>query len=160
MSYSGRDFHEPPPGGDPLNALNSVAMYQFAGITYRQLDHWCRLGVFGTHNVGIGHGHHRRFDLEDLRLAVIGGRLARTRGSYVVATLTRVADVLRDDTDVSWDDPARWLTITPDLVLIGPVPQPIDGALILQVPTLADLTRTIDTYQTRGALDHVPTCTG
>lgn len=60
-----------------------------AGITYRQLDHWCRAGFAHPVNSGPGIGHARRFTRAELRVLTCMGRLVgagmRPDAAYVIA---------------------------------------------------------------------------
>lgn len=59
---------------------------ELAGITYRQLDYWCRQGLFGPEKQGLGSGHGRRFTPLELR---------------ALRAIKRVLDVLEDLLGVS-----------------------------------------------------------
>lgn len=60
-----------------------------AGITYRQLDHWCRAGFAHPVNSGPGIGHARRFTRDEMRTLTCMGRLVgagmRPDAAYVIA---------------------------------------------------------------------------
>ena len=48
------------------------------GATYRQLDHWCRHGVFGEDYQNPGSGQRRRFNAADILAVAIITRLSTT----------------------------------------------------------------------------------
>lgn len=60
-----------------------------AGITYRQLDHWCRAGFARPVNDGPGIGHARRFTRQEMRVLTCMGRLVnagmRPDAAFVIA---------------------------------------------------------------------------
>lgn len=50
------------PGG-----FSSLQVAEMAGITYRQLDHWVRVGIIGVERVRyVGSGQPRRWTLEEV----------------------------------------------------------------------------------------------
>lgn len=73
--------------------FNSATVAQVCGISYRQLDYWCRVDVFGgEHGEGRGIGRPRRFSASEVQVidacATISGALA---GPRLTDGLRRVA---------------------------------------------------------------------
>ena len=67
-----------------MNKLSSTDVCRLAGITYRQLDHWCRSGVVTPAHVtndGGGSGRHRRFAPDSIRPLATLGRVSRATGA-------------------------------------------------------------------------------
>jgi hypothetical protein len=71
------------------DTVYGATVLQEAGITYRQLDHWCRAGFARPVNDGPGIGHARRFTRVELRRIVCMGRLVnagmRPDAAYTIA---------------------------------------------------------------------------
>jgi hypothetical protein len=59
---------------------SSDEVHKLTGATYRQLDHWCRNGVFGDKHKDPGSGTKRRF---------------ATRELFGVAVIKRISDTLQ-----------------------------------------------------------------
>lgn len=53
--------------------FSSNETYCIAGITYRQLDHWCTKDVFGDHVKYVQSGNSREFTLCDVIVAYVVG---------------------------------------------------------------------------------------
>ena len=72
------------PRGDQIKDLGgytSTEVCQLAGISYRQLDHWTRLGVvIPSVADGIGSGSSRGYALSDVRLVILIAWLRRDVG--------------------------------------------------------------------------------
>jgi DNA-binding transcriptional MerR regulator len=82
------------------HTFSSVEVCKAAGVTYRQLDYWNRIGLVEPHVPAEGSGSHRRYTLEDLSHVVACARLMevgvppqiiRERG--VLAVAAQLADV-------------------------------------------------------------------
>lgn len=57
--------------------FTSMEVCQSADITYRQLDFWCRSGVFGIrHRQSLGSGSRRTFTADEVRLARYCGAMS------------------------------------------------------------------------------------
>lgn len=56
--------------------LSSTEVLQRAGITYRQLDYWCRTGLLKPVEAMPGSGNAREFPDSEVRTATALGRLA------------------------------------------------------------------------------------
>lgn len=118
--------------------MNGSTVCDLAEISYRQLDYWCRNGVFRPHRVNLGQGRRRVFDLDDARVAIACRKIADTMGHSSTELFARVDEILRDN------DEAAWLLIKgrnvywsgPDF---GSSTDPIDGAVIVRVPSLAEV---------------------
>jgi DNA-binding transcriptional MerR regulator len=82
--------------------FSSTAAAALAGVTYRQADYWCRLGVLNPANNGrgSGSGHERRFSPEDVALLRVAGRLAKLGAGTDV--MGRVCAALRQFPMVTW----------------------------------------------------------
>lgn len=88
-----------------MNTLSSRAACTAAGITYRQLDYWCRLEVLEPRRGANGPGSRRGFDREDLRVlitlaglapfgAALSGAVTDGTGTHV---LRLIAQAVRDN---------------------------------------------------------------
>ena len=100
---------------DPDGLLTSPEVCRMAGVTYRQLDYWIRSGWVASHTEALGSGHHRRFDLDDLRDIRVVARLANARNLSGVGSaletwrgLGRPADAL---IGLCNGRPAVWLDV-------------------------------------------------
>lgn len=93
--------------------MNSTQVTAFAEITYRQLDHWARLGLLGAQVQSPGSGVSRDWTWEQARKAKTMGRLVHL--GFGVPLAASVADCLSAgwlvvplgdglslDTDASW----------------------------------------------------------
>lgn len=71
---------------------------RLAGITYRQLDYWCRVHlVWPSVRDANGSGSRRRFSGDDVRLLALLGRLrSRSIGAGDLAALAPVVDLWRN----------------------------------------------------------------
>jgi len=49
--------------------VNTYAAARIAGITYRQLDYWCRQGIIEPTVGAVGSGSRREFSRDEVRLA-------------------------------------------------------------------------------------------
>lgn len=63
----------------------------FAGITYRQLDYWCRTGLLRPEQPARGSGSQRGFSLREARIAWTLGQLSSLGPGFLVEL-----DCLRD----------------------------------------------------------------
>lgn len=83
--------------------LRSADVSRLAGVSYRQLDYWCRNGVavpISGDNPSPGSGQHRRWSRADVRVVVALGRLAAL--GCRTATLRHVSPMLRAMRDDEW----------------------------------------------------------
>lgn len=76
---------------------SAQALIDYAGCTYRQFDYWCRAGVFGEAQSGMGSGVHRNGLTEmDMRMARFLTRLTEAGfGRMQGWTIQRVAAMVR-----------------------------------------------------------------
>lgn len=94
------------PGRDDLYSSSEAA--SLAGISYRQLDYWCRAGVLtpvstsdawghpcGADPSSPGSGRHRRFTARQVAVLRACGQLARLCGD--VPALTALVDAVGDE---------------------------------------------------------------
>lgn len=61
-----------------VDTLSSNEVSRLVGVTYRQLDYWCRTGLVRPHVVAHGSGSRRRWskdDVERVRRLAIAARL-------------------------------------------------------------------------------------
>lgn len=65
--------------GEPTN-LRGPQVCAVAGITYRQLDWWCRLGKLRPPVAAAGSGSQRLFDLRETQIAWAMGVLSKLTG--------------------------------------------------------------------------------
>jgi DNA-binding transcriptional MerR regulator len=86
MSYQGGT----PPA--PEGMVYAREVVRALGVSYRQLDHWCRRGVLGERFVGPGSGAFRLFTLQDVakiaaakRMRDLGLELDRIRDTLARA---------------------------------------------------------------------------
>jgi hypothetical protein len=96
--------------GDAVNALDTMLS---AGITYRQLDYWCRQGWLkptlvlddGTHAPAgeFGSGVPRRWPWSEITVALLMRRLIAAGFTPAAAAVTARRVVDRDDVTVSGD---------------------------------------------------------
>lgn len=70
--------------------MNTDEVAATAGVTYRQLDHWVRSGIFGD-GMRSGSGHSRTWTRRDVTLAVTLGRL-RGHGVELAQAVDYVAN--------------------------------------------------------------------
>lgn len=79
---------------------------RLAGVTYRQLDHWCTKDVFGNHVQFLQSGHRREFTWDDVTVAYVlsvlhrdlislDGRKNVSLGSNT-ALYRKIAELVRD----------------------------------------------------------------
>lgn len=102
-----------------------------AGISYRQPDHWSRVGVLRPARLVAGSGGRRHYDEGEQGIAVVLAALSEAVGSPVpVARLRSVAAVLRGRPSV------RWLRLSKEVVDGVDAPA-ADGALYFSVAALA-----------------------
>lgn len=109
------------------------------GVTYRQLDYWCRTGVLGDDLAVSGSGRHRHFTDDHVRAVVVLGNLARiivSFGGRGLPTLlaAHVVETIQGTT-------AAWLTIAGTHVTAAEQPYLVDGALIMRIPELLEAHR-------------------
>lgn len=83
------------------DAVNAPTLCRRAGITYRQVDHWCRLGVLRPIGAATpGSGAQRRFPRGEVRVAAA---IAELRDIGVPLEIARrAAEQLRTLTDGDW----------------------------------------------------------
>lgn len=81
-----------------------------AGISYRQLDYWLRVGLLDSAVPGNGSGSRRRFDSRDVADARLAALLMRLHGDTVWAG--RVLESIRHLPLAEWGD--HTLVIHPD----------------------------------------------
>lgn len=65
--------------------MNAMELAEHAGVTYRQLDHWTRLGYLHPSNPNCGTGRHREYPPSEVRLACRLGRLVYAGVSLAIA---------------------------------------------------------------------------
>ncbi len=99
--------------------FSSDETVEITGLTYRQIDYWCRVGAFGDPNRNTGSGHARRFSRRDLiagrvLLAVSQITVALSRQGVANDRAAEVAEAVRATPQ------GEWLAITPDDVEIDP----------------------------------------
>lgn len=82
-----------------------VQVCRIAGITYRQLDYWCRIGLVEPSLAAAkGSGSQRLYTDLDLRVLLVIGHLLRSGASLGAMRRNGLVDRLRAlDPDV-WDD--------------------------------------------------------
>lgn len=76
---------------------------RLSGVSYRQIDYWCRNGLFGDSVRGTGSGSRRRFPPEDLRacraikrvMDVLEKLLGEARAPGTVVLYGKVAEQAR-----------------------------------------------------------------
>lgn len=57
--------------------FTSYEVCELAGITYRQLDYWCRIGLIGpSSRMAHGSGSRRRYTAHDVCVVAVVGKLA------------------------------------------------------------------------------------
>lgn len=83
---------------------------RLAGISYRQLDYWCRNGVIIPAQDARGSGTRRRFTLEQVRQLIVAGELADRVAGSKIEVLARAVEAL---------DTAALLGIMPAFVAVG-----------------------------------------
>jgi hypothetical protein len=74
------------------------------GLTYRQLDHWCRVGYLKV--PGRGHGFRREWPDEEVRVATVMTRLVQAGLSPAVAH-----DVARQGGRLAQIAPGVWIAV-------------------------------------------------
>lgn len=80
--------------------FSTNAAAALAGVSYRQIDYWCRTGAIPTQSRGPGSGNHRRWTADEIWIARVLG---------VLSNLGATGDV--------WRAVATWLgSIPPDLL--------------------------------------------
>lgn len=104
-------------------ALSLTSRDMLAGLplSYRQLDYWCKGGLFGEHNAALGSGRRRCFDSRDRAALVICSRMAEflgqlsgpMRGGITVKMMRAVISTVRANPD------ERFFSVLP-----GPVVEP------------------------------------
>lgn len=72
--------------------MNGAELAERVGVTYRQVDHWSRLGYLRPSNPGCGQGRQRDYLPAEVDVAVRMGRLVRAGLSPAVATLVARGD--------------------------------------------------------------------
>lgn len=92
------------------------------GATYRRLDRWAHLGVFGDHHRRLGSGTQRLWTADEVRAARVVRALSDLgAGVHLMAAVT--------DTVMLLDHHATHLMVTADgTVLAAPFPAVPDGA--------------------------------
>lgn len=65
--------------------MNGPMLAEHIGVTYRQLDFWCRQGLLSPRNPGEGRGVRRDFSPAEVAVAVRMGRLVRAGVAPTVA---------------------------------------------------------------------------
>lgn len=80
---------------------SSAQACNLAGISYRQLDYWCRVGTMDAHTPATGSGSRRRWTRQQVAvLAVLGVVAPHAR----ISQLDELATVLLDWDAASWAD--------------------------------------------------------
>jgi DNA-binding transcriptional MerR regulator len=77
-----------------MDLLSTTAVCRFAGISYRQLDYWCRMGLVRPERDARGSGTQRKFTAAQaraVRLAAALMRLGATTG-VISGLVTRMAE--------------------------------------------------------------------
>lgn len=59
--------------------LSSAQLCELAGVTYRQLDYWCRSGLVHPAIAAAGHGSRRRWTAGDVAAVAELGEISRRR---------------------------------------------------------------------------------
>lgn len=79
-----------------VRGFTSVEVCGLAGVTYRQLDYWCRRGWLGDDegSVGEGSGFARSFTVRQFEVACFMAMLVRA--GYTASSAARVAPALAD----------------------------------------------------------------
>jgi hypothetical protein len=62
---------------EPGRLYSSLEVCQVAGITYRQLDYWVRIGRFTPEVAARGSGSQRKFSASDVRALIFMAELMR-----------------------------------------------------------------------------------
>lgn len=98
------------------------------GATYRQIDHWTRLGILTPGGAGQGSGHSRVWSLRDLHTAATIIRLCDA--GLTLATARRAADE-------AWVTGSRMHRLS-DTVTVLWQPPPLPGYTPDVAPTIGD----------------------
>ena len=110
--------------------MTSAEVAELAGVTYRQLDYWCRTGLLGEDlQRPTGSGYPRRFLPDDIRAVAALGLLARalplTKTKRPI--FERVAAAARAQSSAAISVEVAdgvTLTLAPGAVIIGRGPWP------------------------------------
>lgn len=102
------------PHSDELSSTEVIAR---AGVTYRQLDYWCRTGVLSPVGNLRGSGSFRRWSIDDIEIVAALGRLAAMgaptpvleRVAIAVARWLALGDVGAAWLVVPLDGPVSWV---------------------------------------------------
>jgi DNA-binding transcriptional MerR regulator len=73
--------------------ISSMDACEQAGITYRQLDYWCRTGYLGPEQKRWGSGNPRSFTIRDVALVATAAALHRC-GLLIETAFTAASDLL------------------------------------------------------------------
>lgn len=89
------------------------------GVSYRQIDHWVRLGLVAPIEPGDGSGSHREFSRDDLRgLTVVAAFMGVLRDSSLCPPWPQVLAHVRQGGEWWWDVIQRRTGWTPAAVVI------------------------------------------
>lgn len=119
--------------------VSSHMAAELAGVTYRQVDHWCRSGYIAPAVVARRSGSRRRFSERDIDMLRVFGRISRfVNAEKGVAGdlgrfLRRTAEALADPAD----DGPMFLVITGDRAFRSSWPIVASVALIVPTPEFA-----------------------
>lgn len=77
--------------------LDAPSLCAAAGVTYRQLDSWTRLGLVPSQRRHAGSGYPRTYPPEAVRVAIIMAALVRA--GFTVAAAHRIATARPESTE-------------------------------------------------------------
>ncbi|WP_289009121.1 MerR family transcriptional regulator [uncultured Thermomonospora sp.] len=84
--------------------MNASKLADAAGITYRQLDNWCRSGYLNPHG-GEGTGKARDFPPGEVQVAILMGRLVHAgftpEAAHTVARLHKPGQPMKLDDGIT-----------------------------------------------------------
>ena len=77
--------------------LSSQQFARATGLTFRQVDYYCRHGIFGEKVMDTGSGYHRRFESSAVKIGQALNRLSVCTGVDVSAAIKlSVAETVRE----------------------------------------------------------------
>lgn len=89
--------------------FSSADACRLAGINFRQLDYWCRVGTIAPAVPATGSGSRRGWSVQQILVLAV---LARVGGHIPISQLDELAALLLDWDSTAWGDTT--LLITPD----------------------------------------------